>query len=112
MNSRTLAKKYLDCFFGKQPLSDMRELLADDLVFAGPFHQSTSADVYLKSLMDDPPVNASCNILYEFEKEDVACIIYEFAKPGINTTMTQVFEVTNSKISKIILVFDTAAFSA
>lgn len=111
MNALTLAKKYLDCFFGKQPLSDMRELLADDFVFTGPFHQSIGADVYLQALMDDPPVNTSCNILYEFEKHGIACIIYEFVKPGINTTMTQVFEVTNTKISKIMLVFDSAAFS-
>jgi hypothetical protein len=110
MNELSLARQYLDCFFGKRPLDDMRELLADDLIFSGPFHQSTNADSYFKALLADPPVGVSYNILYEFEKDGVVCIIYEFNKAGVNTTMSQVFEVNNSKINKIVLVFDTSVF--
>ena len=110
MNALSLAKKYISCFFGEQSLSTMRELLSDDLVFEGPFLKTTTANDYMQALINDPPVDVSCKILYEFEKDDVACIIYEFLKPGINCTMTQLFEAKNAKISKIILLFDTAAF--
>ena len=89
----------------------MRDLLADNLIFSGPFHQSASADEYVEALQADPPVDVSCNILYEFEKDDVACIIYEFIKAEIKTTMTQIFEVENAKISRIMLIFDSAAFA-
>lgn len=112
MDATGIAKKYLECFFGKLPLEGMEELLADELQFTGPFHQYNSAQDYFQALINDPPVDVSYKILYEFEKLDTVCIVYEFSKAAVKTNMAQIFEIRDGKIYKIILIFDTTAFGS
>ncbi len=50
-------------------------------------------------------------MIRSFEDKSGACLVYEFAKPGVCTPMTQLFEVRDGKISHILLVFDTGAFT-
>lgn len=50
-------------------------------------------------------------IMHSYEDSTSACIIYQFSKPGITLPMTQLFEVKNEKISKILLIFDTGKFT-
>lgn len=111
MTPLELALKYMAAFFGEAPLTSMEALLADDLIFRGPFFEFESAKAYLASLKKDPPIDVKYRILDEYEKKDSACLIYQFSKPGVQTSMAQTFEVSDGKITKITLIFDTKAFT-
>jgi hypothetical protein len=106
-----LALKYLNAFFGHEPLENMEAIFAEKLVFEGPFQRTTSAKAYLESLKNNPPANVSFEIEEVFEKDNSVCFVYQFSKPGIKTRMVQIFEANDEKISKIKLVFDTKAFT-
>jgi hypothetical protein len=102
----------MDIFFSGEDFSELRHVLAPDLAFTGPFFSFDSAEDYIASLEADPPVECSYELLGSFEKESAACLVYRFAKPGVGTTMAQLFEVGDGRIRKILLVFDTAPFEA
>ena len=102
--------RYMDAFFGRAPLESLELLLARDLVFEGPFHQSTTASDYLDALRADPPAGASYELEAAFESADEACLVYLFSKPGVRTRMAQTFGIANGRICTIRLVFDTNAF--
>jgi len=106
-----LALKYLNAFYGDEPIESMEGILAENLIFEGPFQHTASAKTYLESLRKNPPTNVSFETEEVFEKENSVCFVYQFSKPGVNTRMVQTFEVNDEKISKIILVFDTNAFT-
>ncbi len=50
-------------------------------------------------------------IIESFENDSCACLIYQFSKEGISVPMVQLFEIDDDKISKFVLIFDTAAFT-
>lgn len=106
-----LAVSYMESFFGQAPLEMMSALFADDLVFEGPFHKSSTAKEYLDRLREDPPTDVHYVMEKTYEDEHSACLIYLFSKPGVETRMAQTFEIADGKISKINLVFDTNAFT-
>lgn len=110
MGALDLAKQFMDAFFGGHPCDDMEDLLSVDLDFEGPFFKCTTASDYLKSLNDNPPEDASYELIHQYEDKDTACVFYQFSKPGIDTLMAQYFEVKDGKISKIRLVFDASQF--
>lgn len=107
MSPLEIAHKYMDCFYGQAPLEGMAQLLAEDMKFTGPLYKFETGQDYFMSLLADPVENASYEILYEYQNNKTACLIYLFRKPGVETVMSQVFEVTNDKINNILLVFDT-----
>ena len=111
MSPVQVAEKYMACFYGDAPLESMEALLADDLIFRGPFYEFTSARDYLESLRTYPPNDAKYKLLNVYEKDNSVCFIYLFTKPDIETLMAQTFEVNDGKISKINLIFDTNAFT-
>ena len=110
MEPLKLANQYIDIFFGSGSIESLAEILSEDCAFRGPFYKFDSAKAYIDSLKLDPPENTSCKIIESFENENSACLVYEFTKPGVSTVMSQTFRVSNGKISRILLVFDTAAF--
>jgi len=101
----------MDSFYGEASLEAMESLLAENLVFEGPFHKSSTAKEYINSLLENPPKKAHYKIEEIFENESSVCLIYMFSKPGVETRMAQTFEVSDGKICKIKLVFDTKAFT-
>ena len=111
MTALDLAYKYMEVFYGGQSLETLRELLAEDMSFKGPFYEYQSAADYIESLLSDPPKDAKYKILSAFETDHAACLVYQFEKPGVSTTMCQKFEVRNGKIKEILLIFDSADFS-
>lgn len=106
-----LVESYMKSFFGQAPLEMLKNLLADDLKFDGPFHKSSTVKEYLDSLRENPPMNASYKTEETFESENSVCLIYMFSKPGVKTRMAQTFEISDGKICKIKLVFDTSEFT-
>lgn len=106
-----IAKRYMASFFGHTPLESMAAILAENLIFEGPFHRSVGAKTYLEALSEHPPINVSFEMEKIFENKNTVCFIYQFIKPRVKTRMVQTFEVYDGKISKIILVFDTKAFA-
>ena len=106
-----LAESYMKSFFGQEPLEFMEPLLAESLIFDGPFHKSSSAKEYLDALRKNPPNDVHYDLEEVYENQNSACLVYLFSKPGVETRMVQIFEVKDGKISKIKLVFDTNAIT-
>ena len=101
----------MEVFYSGRDAEELRPILADDMVFEGPFLRCESADEYIESLRGDSRQELSYEMLEEFESGDSACLVYTFSKPGVETTMAQVFKTRGGKIARITLVFDTGAFA-
>lgn len=112
----SVVRKYLDIFFSGQDQERLFDVLADDLIFEGPFLQCRSAREYVQQLVTDPCIDCDYKILHAEVHENIVTIIYQFIKPDINVVMTQKFEVgagaNPEKIGKIKLEFDKTAFGA
>ncbi len=109
--SLDLAESYIKSFFGQAPMEMMETLLAEDLIFDGPFHNSSTAKEYLDSLRENPPKDVSYKLEEVFENENSVCLIYMFSKPGVKARMAQTFAISDGKICKIKLLFDTNVFT-
>lgn len=110
MKPLDLALEYMDVVFGGKDIERLSNLLADQFSFQGPFFKFDSAVDYINSLKADPPKDFGYTMISTFEDEASACLVYRFSKPGVDTPMVQLFKINNGKISKILLVFDTAPF--
>jgi hypothetical protein len=106
-----LAMTYMEILFSGKNLERLRPILADDFLFCGPFYQFDSADAYIKSLQSDPPKKFEYKITGSFGGDSSVCLFFQFKKPGVSIPMAQMFEVKEGKISEILLVFDTDAFT-
>jgi hypothetical protein len=106
-----LAQEYLEIFFSGTKLERLYSIFDENLEFCGPFVHSNTAKEYIESLVQDPPAGLSYKIISEYENKSNACIIYRFSKVGIDVLMCQEFYVTDSKITKMNLIFDTGKFA-
>lgn len=111
MKPLELENRYLGIFYSGKNIQDLSQLFATDLKFNGPFYTFDTSEAYINSLLYSPPKDFKYSILHSYENATSACIIYEFSTTGITLPMTQYFEVKNEKISKILLIFDTAKFT-
>jgi len=110
MTPLELANRYMRIFYGEEPIDSLTDIFSEEFSFKGPFHEFNTSKKYIESLKSDPPVGLEYKIIEAYENERSACLVYQFSKPGISTIMSQIFEVANGKISRIILVFDSGAF--
>ncbi len=110
MTPLALAHAFLKAFSAAD-IPRLRSLLADDLVFRGPFARFDSADDYAAVLAQNPPRNVTIETLAQFETGNAACVWTLFRKPGIESKMVQLFEVREGHIARITLVFDSADFA-
>ena len=106
-----LSIRYMEIFYSGNNLEKLTDLLAENLSFRGSLFEFDSSEDYTDSLKKDPPKGMSYEIIKSFEDENSACLIYQFSKGNISTTMAQLFEVKDERISKINLIFDTNAFT-
>ena len=111
MKPLDLAFRYMDIVFAGDRIDNLSYLLADKFTFCGPFYEFNSAESYINSLKADPPVGFNYSPIATFEDKSSACLIYQFSKPGISVPMAQIFQIANGKISNILLIFDTGAFT-
>ena len=110
MNHLEIVRKYMDILFNNGNPDELEALLTPDLQFKGPFFQFESAIDYINSLKADPPLGFRYQTVKSYIDENSVCLIYEFTKSTIKTPMMQMFEFEKERISKILLVFDTAPF--
>jgi len=111
MEPLDLATKYMEIFYDEGDFEELREYLSDDLVFDGPFYSYDNANDYIAAMQADPPRGFAYELRKQYEDRSSACLIYNFSKPGVSTIMVQTFELNaKNKISRILLVFDTALF--
>ncbi|KAA3642764.1 MAG: nuclear transport factor 2 family protein [Chloroflexi bacterium] len=106
-----LALEYMEIVYGERQLEDLYHLLTPDCSFHGPLFQFDTAEGYIKSMLDAPPEDFEYKLRHSFEDANVACLVYDFFKPGIRAPMVQIFETRDGRISKITLIFDTAPFN-
>lgn len=100
----------MDIVYGEGRPDELEEIVAEDLRFRGPFFSFDSAKAYIDSLKKSPPEGFNYSLLKAYEDGSSACLVYEFTKPGVSTPMSQVFEVADGRIQKILLIFDTRPF--
>ena len=110
MKPLDLALEYMDIVFDNEHVEQLINLLADPFSFEGPFFKFDSAEKYIQSLKADLPQNFGYSLISTFQDETSACLVYRFSKPGLDTPMAQFFETDNGKISRILLIFDSAPF--
>ena len=106
-----LALRYMEIFFSGENIEELSHLFAEEFTFRGPLYEFNSAQDYISFLKSDPPRGLAYEIIGSFENNSSARLVYRFTKPGVSTLMAQIFEVRDDKISKIVLVFDTGAFT-
>ena len=112
MSSRDSVMKYMEIFYSGQELERLHDVLADDLEFRGPMFRFDSSRDYVDSLLSDPPVGCSFQLLYSFEQGDWVNLIYKFSKGDISTNMSQLFKIRDNRITDITLIFDTGPFQS
>ena len=105
---RTIAREYMDCFFGERPLMEMASLLNDDLEFEGPLFNGNRASDYLDALYKDPPREATYTLLHEYTDNTSSCLVYTLTKPGTQTTIAETFEASKGKLFRIRTLFNPA----
>ncbi len=108
MSNRDTALEFLKCFCSAD-VDGLKPLLAEDLLFSGPFYSFTSREEYLISLQRDPPERCSHRLLSVMEGEDSVSIYYRYEKSDRVLTIAQLFQFRSGKISEILLVFDGRA---
>ena len=111
MKSLALAQKYMQIFYVSHDFDKLANLFAENLQFDGPLFHFSSAKDYINNLKFDPPDNCNYKLLASFEDDRSAVLIYEFIKGDLRTPMSQFFEIKDSKISKILLIFDSRPFT-
>lgn len=107
MSPLSLAKKYMNIVFDSGNLVQLHEILDENLLFEGPLFRGKNADEYINALLDSPPQNFQYKIIESFQSDHSACLIYEFKKLNKTAIMAQTFEISQDKISKIVLIFNT-----
>jgi len=112
MKPLKIALKFLDTFYHEDDPELLRELVHTDLSFEGPMYEFSSAEDYIESLKQVPPRDMEYRIIKSFGDDNSVCLVYEFSKPGVRTTMVQLFDIDVGKIRRIRLVFDTAALES
>jgi hypothetical protein len=110
MKPTEIVSKYMASFYGQIPLKEMKGLLSADLDFKGPFFSFNSGTKYYNSLAKNPIKNATYKIIHKFVNDGTVCLIYKFKKNDIEEMMAQYFEITENKITKIRLIFDSDKF--
>ncbi len=111
MRPLDLAKTYLEIFYSGHDIEKLGSILAEDLVFDGPFFNFTDSKSYIDSLSQSPPAGMTHDIGHAYEDDFSACIIYSIEKPGVKVDMSQFFEIENDKIKRILLIFDGSKFA-
>ena len=65
---------------------------------------------YIQSLLENPPAGFDYHILRAFEEGPFVNLIYQFSKDDISVTMSQLFEIHQQRIIRILLIFDSGKF--
>ena len=110
MAPQELVDQYMEVLFSGRDLDRLREVFHPDLYFEGPLTTFHSAEEYINDLKSAPPVDFSYEIVNSFFLGSKVCLHYLFRKPGIHTTMIQIFEIEEGQIKRINLYFDDGLF--
>jgi len=112
MKPLRIAVKFLDTYYNEADPELLREFVHPEFTYEGPGLFLTTADDYIESTRQDPPQDVKYKIVKSFSDESSVCLVYEFKKPGIRTTMVLLFDIENGKISRIRHVYDSVALES
>ena len=101
----------MDVFYRNSDFDSLYNIFSSDLKFEGPLHGFNTAEAYISSLKESPPVNCSYEIIDKYTNEDSICLIYRFIKGGKKTTMAQTFTIESGHIIAIRLIFNVQAIT-
>lgn len=112
MSPLDVALRYMEIFFSGRNLERLHEILGDPFEFTGPLYRFDSARAYVESLQADPPEGFAYRLLQTFADGGRVNLIYQFSKPGVETVMSQFFQIRDGRIARTLLIFDTGPFNA
>ena len=107
MSNRAIALDYLDAFCSGD-LTAVAATLADAFSLAGPLGTFDSKRSYIDALRRNPPQAGRLDVIEALEYGDKVAVFYRYLKPGGGRLIAQLFWLQDGKISKTLLVFDSA----
>ena len=111
MTRRDIAVEFIERFCSAD-VSGLKELLAPDLKFRGPWFQFDSAQDYLESLSNDSFEKCQYRLISVTENDDQVVTIYDYIKVDKKIIIAQLFQFDEHiKINEMLLVFDGRADS-
>jgi limonene-1,2-epoxide hydrolase len=98
---------------GRGDFAGARKLLADDLVFQGPFDTFSTAEPYLEALKKLYPIVKGVKVQKLFVDGDDACLLYdmETSTPVGSALICEWYRVQDGKIKTMRAVFDARPFA-
>lgn len=121
MTSREIVNKYYslnsDIRIGKAQMQDLRNLLADNMVFIGPLMKIEGADNYIGLLTNFIPFHEELNIIKQFQSGNEICTItnLKLKTPNggkISMDIAEYILVENDKITNHTLYYDPRDFQS
>lgn len=101
-----IVRSYFDAW-STGDIAPLHELLATDLVFAGPIKQGQSANVYLEVLSTfQRLITSGIDLQSELYGDDQATLIYTAHTVAGDILIAEHIRLTNAKIATIRLIFD------
>src|SRR5438045_3255866 len=101
----------------RHEVQGLGEMVAADVVFAGPVMQATGAEAYLRMNAQLLPFHRETHMLAQFERVNDVCSLYEMdletpAGPTITITMADWIRIKAGKIAEQRIFFDPRSFAA
>lgn len=108
---KSRAISYVEAAGGKDA-DTLEKLLADDVMFIGPFTKTTGAADYMNALQRMAPIWDRSDVREAFTSGSKACVAYDFiTKAQTALTCVEVLTFEEERITHIELFFDPAAFA-
>lgn len=106
MDKQELAINYIKHFCNGD-IEKLKDLLTTDFKLDGPLFKFQSRDLYITSLLNDPPEQGNFKVISITENQHQISVIYHYIKTSFTVTIAQLFTIKNNLISETMLVFDT-----
>lgn len=87
-------------------ISRLKQLLAPNLRFRGPYFAFDSRDEYIETLEKDDLPRCEFEVLHISEDNDNLSIFYNYIKSDGVITIAQLFKIRDQQIYETLLVFD------
>ena len=110
MSNLDLALRFVRSFCSGD-VPGIEGVLGDDFTLSGPLFKFDSKSAYIRSLEEESLEPARMELIEMFEGENCVALFYRYIKPSGSNVIAQVFWFRNERISRTLLVFDSAGIA-
>lgn len=107
MSVESLAHEYVQCFCDGN-VDGMGLILADDFHISGPLYEFHGKDAFIARLNELKAPQAQYRIVGQTFSEEHASVFFHYLLGPLDLLMAMHFTASDGKLSRAILVFDTA----